>query len=387
MPAGLTTITQGELVAPAAAVVPVANALGTGGRSRQVWEVTRPVPVLSLNVDTYDVVEAEIAGTLVSLYLAPMHMPQLDFFEDTVDEVESFVEQLLRTMEGETGLPYPYPRLSIVEIPFLVQWYYEGWEESGGLTQPGILMIEEDALFERLVRLKNSFDRTMRSERGRGQNPARLKRDQLASAVFTAFLSSDRGRSKSGGLFRNPLVQLWSFQRDFVGTNAPLMSRGMPVYMQEDVTASMRSLMFEGHGNAGRSRGTGGSGARVHERGGDASGSISRNGSIGSTGSVSWDAQLAAMQRDSLADLDAAAEPDLYRAVLDTKGLTMFRVIEAVVGSGAFIDAIGAFGASTAYEQVSFDDFEQAVVPQGGARGGRRRRQPPATHPRLGARN
>ena len=81
-----------------------------------------------------------------------------------------------------------------------------------------------------------------------------------------------------------------------------------------------------------------------------------------------WDRGGRIRDEDSKPDrrIDAAAEPDLYRAVLDTKGLTMFRVIEAVVGSGAFIDAIGAFGASTAYEQVSFDDFEQAVVPQGG---------------------
>jgi len=377
VPAGLEIITQGEPVAPADAgasgeeeTVPAADASGTGGgRRRHVWEVTRPVPGLSLNVDTYDIIEAEIAGTLVSLYVAPIHMPQLEFFEDAIDEITSFVEQLLTTMESETGLPYPYPRLSIVEIPFLVQWYYEGWEESGGLTQPGILMIEEDALIERLSRLKSSFRRTVNSERGRGQNPARLKRDLLASAVFTAFLSSDRRSGNSGGLFRSPLVQLWSFNREFVGANAALLSRGMPVYMQEDVTASMRSLIFERDGKTGRARGSGGSGARLQDQGMDGSGSISRSGSIGDGSQVSWDATLAAMQRDSLADLDAAADPDLYRAVLDAKGLTMFRVIEAVVGSGAFIDAIGAFGASTAYEQVSFDDFERAVVPSGAAAG------------------
>ena len=175
----------------------------------------------------------------------------------------------------------------------------------------------------------------------------------------------DVRRSNNGGLFRSPLVQLWSFDREFVGPNAPLLSRGMPVYMQEDVTASMRSLIFERSGNADRSRGSGGSGARVQDRGVDDSGSISRSGSIGNGSLVSWDAVLASMQTDSLADLDADADPDLYRAVLDTKGLTMFRVIEAVIGSGTFVDAIGAFGSSTAYEQVAFDDFERAVVPPG----------------------
>ncbi|MGD8817677.1 MAG: hypothetical protein PVJ51_10865, partial [Acidobacteriota bacterium] len=372
VPAGLTAITQGEPAdGPTATPVEAGPATpdatpspavrGRFARSRQVWEVSRPVPVLSLNVDTYDVLQAEIGGTEVALYLSPLHMPQVEFFSDAVPEVRAFVEQIMSVMESESGLPYPYPRLSIVEIPFLVQWYYEGWEESGGLTQPGILMIEEDALIEGTTRIRSSFERTRRSERGRNQDPVRLKRDQLASAVFTAFLGSDYGYGYNGGLFRSPLVQLWSFNRTFSGSNAPVLSRGMPVYMQEDVTASMRSLIFDRNGE--RERGAGGAGARVQERGADDSGTISRERSIGNTRGVSWDAQLSAMQRDSLADLDAGANPDLYRAVLDTKSLTLFRVVEAVVGSGAFVGAIEAFGTSSAYAEVSFDDFERAVVP------------------------
>jgi len=369
VPAGLTVVTQGEPVEAAASTAPidvagVAAATGGGaraGRSVQVWEATRPVPVLSLNVDTYDVLQAEIGGTLVALYLSPLHIPQVEFFADAIDEVTGFIEQVMRVMESESGLPYPYERLSVVEIPFLVQWYYEGWEESGGLTEPGVLMIEEDALIERLTRVRNQFERTRRSERGRNQDPARLKRDQLASAVFAAFLGRDYGYGNNGGLFRSPLVQLWSFDRSFAGDNAALLSRGMPVYMQEDVTASMRSLIFNRDGD--QERGAGGGGARVQQRGADESGTISRDGWIGNTFGVSWDAQLAAMQRASLADLDAGADPDLYRAVLDTKSLTLFRVVEAVVGSGAFVGAIEAFGTSSAYAEVSFDDFERAVVP------------------------
>ncbi len=348
VPEGLTVITQG-------APVPE-NGAGrdaSAGRSRHVWEVARPVPVLSLNVDRYEVLSAEIADTLVSFYVYPLHRPQVEFFADAVEEVTDLVEQLLTTMESESGLPYPYPRLSIVEIPFLVQWYYEGWEESGGLTQPGVLMIEEDALIERLTRLRASFERSMRSDRNGNRDPARVKRDQLASAIFTAFLSNDRGRSSTGGLFRSPLVQLWSFNRDFTGANADLMARGLPVYMQEDVTANMRALMFD------RRRG----GRDIPARAADDAGAISRDGSLGNSGVVAWDAQLAAMQSKPLAGFDVAAEPDLYRAVLDTKGLTMFRVIEAIVGSGAFTNAIEGFGAATAYEEVSFADFERAVLP------------------------
>ena len=76
--------------------------------------------MLSLNVDTYEELSTDIAGTTVSLYISPLHREQIDFFDDAIGEVEGFVEQIFEAMESQTGLPYPYPRLSVVEIPFLV---------------------------------------------------------------------------------------------------------------------------------------------------------------------------------------------------------------------------------------------------------------------------
>jgi hypothetical protein len=86
----------------------------------------------------------------------------------------------------------------------------------------------------------------------------------------------------------------------------------------------------------------------VQARGDDASGTISRTRSIGGSTTFSWDAQLAAMQASSLTGLDPEADPDLYRAVRDTKGITLYRVIEAMVGAGAFVGAIEEFGARSA---------------------------------------
>ena len=137
--------------------------------------------------------------------------------------MKGLLEQLLTAMERETGLPYPYPRLSVVEIPFLVQWYYEGWEENGGLTQPGVLMIEEDIFLEYLNRMELAIFRAMNSERGRSRNPAHVKRDQLASSIFRVFLGSE---SNETGLFRSPLLQLWSFNRGFEGRERVVAGAG-----------------------------------------------------------------------------------------------------------------------------------------------------------------
>jgi len=364
-PVGLKAITQG---------VPTEET-DEAGRSVSIWEINVPVPQLSLNLSAYEVFTTDAAGTEVALYVHPLHMRQVSFFSDAVEEIDELVEQLLTTMAQETGLPYPYERLAVVEVPFLVQWYYEGWEESGGLTQPGILMVEEDTLVGQLKRMANRVNRTMGSERGQGQEPARVKRDQIAAAVFSVFLSPE---GYSGGLFRSPLVQLWSFNRGFKGENSSLLARGMPVYMQEDLTQEIRSSMFQDRRGGGR--GGGGRnyvamsrsrpqdhGASMQVRiGGDGQSRPSGPGGGNQTGGgATWDEMLEAMQTQSLSELDPDADPDLYRSVLDAKGLTMFRMIEAVVGSDEFINTLESFGESSQYKDVSFEEFERAVVPEG----------------------
>ena len=364
-PVGLKAITQG---------VPTEET-DEAGRSVSIWEINVPVPQLSLNLSAYEVFTTDAAGTEVALYVHPLHMRQVSFFSDAVEEIDELVEQLLTTMAQETGLPYPYERLAVVEVPFLVQWYYEGWEESGGLTQPGILMVEEDTLVGQLKRMANRVNRTMGSERGQGQEPARMKRDQIAAAVFSVFLSPE---GYSGGLFRSPLVQLWSFNRGFKGENSSLLARGMPVYMQEDLTQEIRSSMFQDRRGGGRGGGGRNFAAMSRSRpqdhgasmqvriGGDGQSRPSGPGGGNQTGGgATWDEMLEAMQTQSLSELDPDADPDLYRSVLDAKGLTMFRMIEAVVGSDEFINTLESFGESSQYKDVSFEEFERAVVPEG----------------------
>ncbi len=357
IPAGVEIITQG---------IPTAPIAGEQGRGISVWDITWPVPQLSLNMGEYETFAADIGDTEVVLYVHPHHVAQLALFEDATEEVVGLIEQLLTAMEQETGLPYPYDRLAVVEVPFLVQWYYEGWEESGGLTQPGVLMIEEDTLVSQLKRMTQRVTRTMNSERGQSQDPARIKRDQLASAIFSVFLSPE---GNSSGLFRSPLVQLWSFNRSFEGENASLLARGMPVYMQQDLSQEIRSTLFQrrGRGGGGMFMMRGGGGGFDHSGAGVTIRveSTNREGPRELGEGASWDEMLEAMQTQSLAELDPEADPDLYRSVLDAKGLTMFRMIEAVVGSDEFINTLEAFGASSQYESISFEEFEKAVVPEG----------------------
>ena len=345
VPAGLEVITQGQPVAKEP----------QGERVRTQWQVEYPVPLLSLNAGRYEVYEATVREVDFAFYVHPAHLRPVHFFADAADKVIETIDQLFDAMEQETGLRYPYPRLSLVEVPFLVQWYYEGWEERGGLVQPGVLMIEEDVLMGH--RFQRDFDARVARRRG-DQDEAQIKKDVLVGAVFQDFLSPEGERS---GLFRSPLVQLWSFNRGFGGEHADLVARGLPLYMQEDVSADLRVAMFSGRWGGRMGGGMGRMiGSMMRARGGGPGGAPQS----ANTGPV-WDTLVVAMQQNSLAKMDKDAEPSLYRAILKAKSLSIFRVIKSVVGADRFIEAIGTFDENNKYQQVSFADFEAAVVPDG----------------------
>ena len=58
---------------------------------------------------------------------------------------------------------------------------------------------------------------------------------------------------------------------------------------------------------------------------------------------------------------------DAWILVLDTKGVSIFRMMKAVVGADAFVGAVESFADESRYAGVDFDEFEAAVNPVAGA--------------------
>ncbi|NKB88164.1 MAG: hypothetical protein GKS06_08090 [Acidobacteria bacterium] len=342
-PADMRIVTQGSPSSPDSA------SSNTGSRRTSLFTVDRPVPVFTLNGGRYNVYEARIGGVDMALYLYPEHMTAVSFFDDAADEARAALEQMLGAIVRETGLPYPYERLNLVEVPLVVQWYYEGWREAGGLTGPGVLMIEEDVLTSQ--NLQRSFNRRQRGADGEF-DAAAVKRDLFVQEIFELFMSPE---SERYGIFRSPLVQLWSYDRAFVGDRSNLLERAMPVYLQQDVGSEVRSMMLSG-GNSrprGREESTVAS-AEMLAAVSDSGQSQARTGS-------DWNAVLDAMQKETFADMNPDADPELYRSVVDAKGVSVFRMMRAVTSSDAFVNAIEGFAEESRHEGVDFDDFEAAV--------------------------
>ena len=328
VPGNLTVITQGVRT----------DSSSADGRRTTKWVIDSPVPAFSLNAGVYEVFEANIHGIDLALYIHPSHLRQVRFFEKAEEQVVEAIDQIIDVMEQETGLPYPYSRLAIVEVPFQIQWYYEGWEERGGLVQPGVLMIEEDVLMEK--RFKRDLDRRKRFSRGGGSDEGQMKRDLLVSAILETFFNKEGSR---GGLFRSPVAQLWSFNRSFSGDQSALVERGLPLFLQQDVETNLREASSS-HGRRGRFRGR-----RGHRR-------PPRNES------AAWDTLMTEMGQRSFADLNPEEEPELYRRALNAKGPTMFRMVESVVGDDSFLATLESIGVKSQFSEVPFEDFETAFT-------------------------
>lgn len=307
----------------------------------QEWISEKPVSQLSLNAGLYVKVETKIHNIDCAFYVHPSHQKHIHFFKDAKDEVVEALEQMIDAMEQESGLYYPYSRLSVVEAPLQIQWYFEGWEETGGLTFPGVLMVEEDTLFR--LRLQRDFDQQQKRNRG-NREPKQIKRDLFVRAVMgTFFTTGGRGGGTESGVFRSPVVQLWSFNKSFSGDHYALVKQGMPLFLQQDLGSNLQTALYSTGGQGGRRRG----GFRRPSSG---------------TSSTAWDTLVAKMQQRSFAELDPKEEAKLYRQVVDAKGPAMFKMLKAYMGDNAFLDLVEDIEKEYTYEDIDFESFEKAAV-------------------------
>ena len=91
----------------------------------------------------------------------PDHVRNLEFFEDAANAITERAEALL-VGAREAGLEYPYPTLSVVEVPWYLRRYGGGWRMDVTQAPPGMLLLSEGAFptarFEFPFRDPESFE-------------------------------------------------------------------------------------------------------------------------------------------------------------------------------------------------------------------------------------
>jgi ABC-type transport system involved in multi-copper enzyme maturation permease subunit len=146
------------------------------------------LPGLSLTVGTYDLRRLNVDSVEYLLYTLPGHDGFLPFFDQVIDTLPRIIRETKNEYEIALGLEYPYPRLSLVEVPIQFYSYRRLWTVAQETVQPQIVYLPELGMicagtdFPRMKRMG-----TRRQERAnQAESPA-----EIQAGYFVAFVKTD----------------------------------------------------------------------------------------------------------------------------------------------------------------------------------------------------
>jgi len=212
-----------------------------------------PVPQFSLNAGEYIVKHTEVDSINFYAYYSPQHKRYAEFFADTSSITQDAIKELKEWITTETGLNYPYPSFSLVEVPLDFRTYYESYEDFNPLVQPGIVMIPENNINLISVQYINSFKYNQKNARRRGDefNISDRKKYYFINYLAANLAFSDKFgfTSMSNGDwtmdFMNIITDYWGFQIGSKDRLSSLIRKGVNRQLQEFLTPLGFSLILD----------------------------------------------------------------------------------------------------------------------------------------------
>lgn len=136
-------------------------------------------------------------GVTLEVLVHGDHTANLELFADSAEEITGWIAE---RMEGaaESGLPYPYDSLTMVEVPYFLRGYAGGWHMDSTFAQPAIVMVRENSF--PTARFDIHFDDPEEFE-GRDGGIARAKFEALGRFFENDFTGGNPFLSASKSFF------------------------------------------------------------------------------------------------------------------------------------------------------------------------------------------
>ena len=336
VPAGMVPVTQG---------VPGA-ATEQGGKSTTTFEITRPVPGLSLNVAPYRMVETEIEGVTVALYYHPRHAASVEFFADVADRIAAELGDRLARARDDARIPFPFDRLALVEVPWGLRSYGGGWAMPATLSQPGVVMLKENQFFQ--VKFADIL-------KWRQEKQKKKSAEDVAELKWTLLDELFRYDYSGGNLEDLLADQFWRHRIRAEGELAGVLHRTMQAETARLTVG--RQGYFNPYIYAGDFN---------EQVGKVAQAAVASQGSKAPfdftdtmmdsvmTSSDVWNL----VERKSLADMVPGDEPNLYMRAVDLKGRAFVRSLREVLGDRSFSELLGRLVERHGYGAYRIDELE-----------------------------
>lgn len=310
------------------------------GRRHVRFDVDTPVPAFSLNAGPYRRLARRFGQTEVEVLFYKGHLLNYEVFSDVADTCFQTVDRLFELYETTTGTRYPYPRLSLVEVPLQMQVYPTRHGVDNVLLQPGVIMIDELRFAEK--RFNKTVERFTRNARRNGQDdtPWRIKRDVFVSTVLNVFMPDRLERDSS---LYSPIRNYYHFRLDLAH---PILSRGLELQFHEAAERRIQDTFFPDRQDVTLSTYD-----RLRRNDGNSEWTFRRRYNM------EIDSVLAALQRIPLASARPQGDGTQYRAMVDVKASPVFDLLQDRVGERAYRAALTHLLTERGYQRIGLDEF------------------------------
>ena len=210
------------------------------------FRTEHPLSGISLIMGLYQVDSIRVGQIEYRLYRLPGHDYYQSFFTQIGDTLGAIINQEMQSYEVRLGLPYPFKRLSLVEVP--VQYYvnHHSWTVTEDVVQPEQVWIQENAASLASAdfhQMKNSMSHRLdRSNQTLSQRETQIS--MLKTFLNTTFFGEEMRGMRFGGprAEYQPDYNLFgNFYSYVVNINAkkwPILNSALEAFLYDRVTAN-----------------------------------------------------------------------------------------------------------------------------------------------------
>ena len=177
------------------------------------------IPQVGLLTSAFEKRGFEAAGIHFEVLYWPEHEKNFTLFEPSGEKLKERIGEIF-TAAQDSGYPYPYKALTVVETPNILRGYGGGWRMDTTQSMPGIMMLRENSF----PAARFNFDSNIYDEQEGGLAIAQIK-------ILERFFENDfSGGNPFTGLARN----FSTFQTSAVGEGAHAIN-----FVLEDITSML----------------------------------------------------------------------------------------------------------------------------------------------------
>jgi len=376
-------LAPGSLVVKLPAGLRVAS---VGRREEQAGRVTFtsdvPVPGFALVAGPYEEGVAEVDGIRFRVLYHPAHRRNVELFASAKDALLAHIHERLEEVRTRTGLSYPHPELTLVDVPQQLDVHSSGWDGANRMAAPGLVLAREGQLFRaRFEQAVEAKKRKFRQESGSAgasapsgtsagstapssssassgaaaATPAAARTFDTATAVVDVVESFCGTDFTGGDPERLALASFWDHRVRPAGRGSALLAMAVPAFVAEvalgryvpDTPEVARVLNGPAIGESVQ--------AIIQGKGDEV-------GDIIMSGIADRDLVWALMQEKTFDEMDPTGKPAEFAGALYVRGRQPLLAVRDALGAERTATALASLVADPSRSDLTFERLRDAFV-------------------------